>query len=228
MVTESIPGPWETVTGLPDDIDAYITNPRFGSKDEYTAVVEGGVAPMFLIDLVNEEGELVATPGYSCGAGWVIQANGVEITHPLRSNIVNSSIYGQLITRVTRDLAVDMSKYGDSALVAKSWDGLGFHWKQEEHATLGQKKGLALMPVDFLGEREAVKAAPGKAVKKAAVAAPAADAALEKQLAVLAAGMTVDAFQKAAIKLPGVADDDALIASVLDESPAGYWATHQE
>lgn len=218
MEEKEKPGPWDTITGLPNDFDGWIANPRFGFKEEYTAVA-GTESPQFIIDLVNAEGEFLASQAYSCGGGWTAQDGGARISHPLRENIVSSAIYGQLLTKVIRDLAVDMSKYGESALIAKPWDGLGFHWMLEEHTTLkeGEMK-QALMPTEFLGER---------AGKAAAAPKTKVEGDIEKSLTTLAKSLDLSAFQKAALKVSGVTDSDELMASILDEGDSGYWATHK-
>lgn len=215
---------WETEVGLPNDIDAWINNPRFGQKDEYAQKVQasgGGDGNMFLVDLLDAGGELVGTQGYSIGTGWIISDDGMEISHPKRKNVVGSSLYGQLQNRVRRELGVAMEERG-LPTHAKSWDGLGFHWMLEEHETVGGTPSRGLMPVELLGEER--KVAPVAASAKAGVVV-AAD--LEVRLKEMAQSNEVKAFQKAALKVPEVVDNDELMASVLDEGPTGFWATHQ-
>lgn len=218
---------WELETGLINDVDGYIVNPRFGEKEEYAAKVKealgaGAVkqAPplMFLIDLENSEGEYLGSQGYSVGTGWIVSEDGLSISHPTRRNVVKSCIYGQLQHQVVKALGVDMSKYGKPT-EAKSWDGLGFHWKQQEHATLteGEAKS-ALMPTEFLGEK----------VMEKKPEVPAAASNLTKKLANMASVMDVRTFQRSALKLPEVAEDDALMAEILDDTDAGFWKKHQE
>lgn len=218
MTTEK--GAWETETGLPHDVDAWIANPKFGYKDEYAQAVqatgaEGGL--MFMFDLVAQDGELVGSQGYSVGTGWIPSEDGAEITHPKRKNVVGNSMYGQLQNRTVKDMGVDMPARG-LPTQAKSWDGLGFHWMLEDHLTVKGDKKQGLMPVEFLEE---------KGVKvKAKTAAPVSK--VEIDLASLAQSIDdVKEFQKAALRIQGVTSNDELMASVLDESGDGFWASHR-
>lgn len=224
MTTPREESSWDTETGLPNDIDAWIANSRFGQKDEYAQVVQasGGEGLMFLVDLIDANGELVGSQGYSIGTGWIVSDDGKSISHPKRKNVVTNTMYGQLQNRVRKELGIKMEERG-LPTDGRSWDGLGFHWMQQEHDTVSGEKRTNLMPVMVLAAR-AAGATPG-----AAAAAPVAglDPALELQLKELAQSNDVKAFQLAAMKVPAVVANDPLMASVLDESPTGFWATHQ-
>lgn len=224
MTTEKEQAAWETETGLPNDIDAWIRNAKFGMKDEYAQAVaatgaEGGLMLMF--DLEDAEGEIIGSQGYSIGTGWIPSDDGLSISHPKRKNVVGSSMYGLLQNRVVKELKVDMESRGIPT-EAKAWDRLGFHWLMQPHMTVGGTEKPGLMPVEFLGEKkEGAPAAPAKA-------APAvAESTAEKALAIFARTMDVKAFQERALTMPSVAADDVLMAKVLDEGPEGFWATHQ-
>lgn len=211
---------WVTETGLINDVDVWFQNCKFGFKEDYGAVA-GVDTPMFITEMANEEGEILSSQGYSVGSGWIVAEDGLSISHPTRKNVVGSSVYGQLINRVIKDLKVNMAKYGRPT-DAKSWDGLGFHVVQEEHKTLSGDTKTAPMPTEFLGERE-YKPAPGGAGK----AAPATEMApIEQKLATMASAMEVQPFQKAALKLKEVTENDDLMAVVLDDSAEGFWAKH--
>lgn len=220
MVVQGTESPWDTETGLPNDVDGWVANPRFGLKDEYAQVVQaaGGEGNMLILDLVSKNGELIGSQGYSIGTGWIISDDGMEISHPKRKNVVGSSMYGQLQNRVRKELNVPMENRG-LPTQAKSWAGLGFHWMLQEHAVVagGQKAGL--MPVEYLGEREA-----GAIPAPKVVGVP---SDLELRLKELAQTNDVKAFQKAAVKMPEVVSNDSLMGNVLDEGPSGFWATHQ-
>ncbi len=228
MTTEKEqPSPWDTETGLANDVDGWIRNPKFGTKDEYAQAVaatgsEGG--QMLLLDLVDENEEIVGSQGYSIGSGWIISDDGLSISHPKRKNVVGSSMYGLLQNRVVKELKVDMAARG-LPTDAKSWDGLGFHWLQQPHATVGGGEATSLMPVEVLTEKEAGK--PAATTTKAATTAPAVEGTTEKALAVIARTNDQAAFQEKALAMSSVANNDALMASVLDEGPEGFWATHQ-
>lgn len=224
---------WETETGLPNDVDVWIANPRFGEKEEYSSKVAEAssmaAAPiMFLMDLVDKKNELVGTQGYSIGTGWEVSEDGLEITHPKRKNVVGSSMYGMLQRRVVKELGVDMDQYG-LPTKAMSWDKLGFHMMLEEHAVVGGGTGSSLMPVTFLGKREdgggpTPSPAGTTKLREATVLSE-----LELKLVDLMAEHTeVKTFQLAAIKMPGVSANDELMASVLDEGPDGFWAKNRK
>ena len=226
MTTDEKASPWDTETGLANDIDGWIRNPRFGTKDEYLQAVtatgsEGG--QMFLVDLVDENEEIIGSQGYSIGSGWIVSDDGLSISHPKRKNVVGTSLYGLLQNRVVKELGVDMAARG-LPTDAKSWDGLGFHWLQQPHATVGGQEATGLMPVELLTEKKAGAATPAE---KKAAATPTEDTAT-KALAVLARANDQSTFQEKALAMPSVANNDTLMASVLDEGPEGFWTTHQE
>ena len=216
MADKSTIEDWATETGLVNDVDVWFRNPHFGVKEEYGQVA-GVDTLMFLVDFTSPEGEVLATQGYSVGSGWIASEDGMSISHPTRKNVVGSSMYGKLIQRVVKELGVDMSKYGKPT-EAKSWDGRGFHIMQEEHTTVSGEVRTAPMPVAVL-EGEAPGAAP------AAKAAPA--SALEKKLTTMATSMNLPTFQKAALKMKEVTDNEDLLASILDDSSKGFWGSNQ-
>lgn len=215
---------WDTETGLPNDIDAWVAAAKFGTVDKYSDAVQvtspgSGGATMCILDLVDEAGEPVGQQGYSVGSGWIPSDDGMEITHPKRRNVVGTSVYGQLMNRVRKVLKVPMEKRG-LPTEAKSWLGLGFHWMMEEHETVGGAPKPSLMPVEVLAIMKE-----GVALKQAPVIVVAGE--LELELKELAQSNTVKDFQKAALKKAEVTSSDELMANVLDEGPSGFWATHQ-
>jgi len=204
---------WETTSGLIDDIDGYITNPRFGFREQYIAVA--GEAVLFMFDLVDEDGNLISNPefppAYSVGAGWLVKENGTRIERPEKPKIIRTSMYGRLIDRVVKDLKVPMHEYG-SAFEAKSWDGLGFHWRQEEHTTVGGETKTHLMPTSFLGK---------KGIKQATATG---QDELISRLTKMASLMDRIEFQKEAILIPEVKQNPRLMSQILDDSDKGFWA----
>lgn len=222
-MTTREPISWETETGLPNDVNGWITKPRFGTKDEYAAAVaqtgtEGGI--QFLVDILDENNELIGSQGWSIGTGWIVSDDGRHISHPKRHNVVGSSMYGQLQNKVVLKLGVDMAEVaGKPPTDAMAWDGLGFHWMQEEHATVGGQKKTSLMPTLFLGKKEiGVTPAPAPAAPKSPV---------EGRLAQMAAVLDLRAFQAAALQMADVTNNDALMAQVLDGGSDGFWAKHR-
>lgn len=249
-------GPWETESGLIDDVDAWISSPHFGVKEEYSQVVvatTGGEqkGAMILFDLADENGEILGNQGFSIGTGWEISEDGLQITHAKRKNVVTNTLYGQLQNRVVKELGVDMSQYG-LPTDAMSWDGLGFHWMQQMHVTVAGPEKPGLMPTTYLGKIGEVAAeepapapipAPAPAPRAAArpavrpVARPAARAAAAPGKA-LSAGEaaavklvaetgTVKEFILKAVKVPEIAADDPLMAQCLDDSATGFFKTHK-
>lgn len=222
MADEEKASAWDLETGLPNDFDGWVKTAKFGYKEEYAQAVQqrGGEGVMLILDLDDEGGEAVASPGYSIGTGWIVSEDGKTISHPKRQNVVRGSMYGNLQTRVRKDLGVDMDSRGVPT-DARCWEGLGFHWMQEEHAVVSRgeagapTKATGLMPVEVLGaQKPTVK-----------VEAPASD--IEKELIGMVGKMGLKEFQVAAIRKPDVVGDDKLVASILDDGPTGFYATHK-
>jgi len=147
---------WETVSGIIDRVDAFIVNPSFGTKKEYAdkaQLEDSDALPlMFLADLVTKEGEFVGSQGYSVGGGWMVSKDGKKITHPARSNIIKTSVYGQMINTAVVSTEGGIKKYG-TPLIADTWAGLGFFWEQKPHATVGGAGTKdSPMPTKFIGE----------------------------------------------------------------------------
>ena len=240
-------GPWETESGLIDDVDASIANPCFGVKAEYAAAVidtSGGEQRglMFMFDLVDENGEVIGSQGYSIGSGWTVSDDGLSITHVKRQNVVGSTLYGQLQNRVVKELGVDMSQRG-LPTEAMAWNNMGFHWMQQPHATVGGAEATGIMPTAYLGDRGQPAAAAPAPVAQApaapaptapaplpAIPAPAAPAATPSQAAALklvAETGTVKEFILKAVKVAEISGDDALMSQCLDDSAKGFYALNK-
>lgn len=218
---------WVLESGLVDDVDAWIANPKFGTKEEYAeAVVAGGsnTAPlMFLVDLVDENGEIIANQGWSIGSGWEVSEDGKTITHPKRQNVVHSTMYGALQYKVVQDIGVDMDKYGKPT-DADSWDGLGFHWNLTPHKTVSGKEVSSLMPTIFLGKAGASGSKP--APKKSEPSEQ--SEAMKKALELVAESNNAKEFQLKAMKVPAIVADDTLMSQCLDDGPEGFYAQNKQ
>lgn len=270
---EDINTAWQTETGLVDDIDGIIVNPRFGVKEEYAqqvSLTSGGAETglMFMVDLMDDNGEVIGNQGWSIGSGWEASEDGRYITHPKRQNVVNSSLYGQLQDKVTRGLQVPIGQYG-LPTDAMAWNYLKFHWMQTAHKTVSGVEKTSLMPteffgkVEFEGEEEAAAAevpapapapapitTPAPAPRPVATAprpaaAPAQPAAasirtrlaaktkaavnpnVEKAKELLSQHNDAKSFAKAAVRIPEIANDDALVAEILEEGPTGFFAKNK-
>jgi len=243
MTTAQERDPWELESGLPNDVDAYMWNCRFGTKDQYSQAIvvtgEGEAVPglMFLADFYDEKGNSLGTDqvisqGWSVGSGWIPSEDGSSISHPNRHNVVDNTRYGQLQKRVIKDLGVNMRQYGLPTNAA-TWNGMGFHWMMEEHATIkGKEPKRGLMPDRFLGKKNANEAptAPVAGAAGPTAAAPGAKVPSDvaAQLKSLAdASPDIKVFQKLALKIEGVVSNDQLMASVLDTGPTGYYAQNK-
>ncbi len=234
MTTEAQDTSWETETGLINDVDGWIANACFGKKDEYAQAVAAtgteDIGLMFMFDVIDAGGDVLGSQGYSLGSGWIPAEDGLSISHPKRNNVVGSSRYGELQNRVVKELGVDMKSRGKPT-EAKSWNGLGFHWMQQEHTTVGGDIKTSLMPTELLAARPEgapAPAAPAAGAPAATTAAPAAGTGeVEVKLGKMAKVMEIKPFQSAALGMAEVVSNDALMAQVLDESAAGFWATHQ-
>lgn len=230
-------GAWELESGLISDVDAWMANCKFGFKEEYrskvlaTGAEESGM--MFLVDLIAENGEILASQGWSVGTGWVASDDGSEITHPKRTNVVRGCRYADLQERVVKELGIDMMSRG-LPTKASVWEGLGFHWMLEDHTTVGGDKKQGIMPTIALAARPAGAPAPQTAATGAGAAAQAPAAPVDTtEVDALLAGLiasSVDAkaFQIAAMKIPAVTGNDAVMASIFDEGPEGYFQTHKK
>lgn len=220
---------WTLESGLPNDVDGWMKNCRFGTKDEYMQAVtvtggegdEGVPGLMFLTDLYSSDGELIGSGGWSVGSGWIPSKDGSSMHHPTRKNVVDSSRYGQLQRRAIKDLEVNMEQYG-TPIVAASWDGLGFHWMIEEHPTIqGKEPKTGLMPVMFLGKKTGAEA-PAKGAQTKTESD-----IIIKLKALAEVSPDAKTFQKAALKNEAVTKDDDLMANVLDEGPEGFYAKNK-
>ncbi len=241
-VEEDINAAWETESGLIDDVDGWITNPRFGFKEEYaqavSAVAGMGGGAMFIVDIADEQGIIQGSQGYSIGTGWEVSDDGRYITHPKRNNVVTATLYGQLQRKVVKDLGVNMGELGDPT-DAMSWDGLGFHWNQIPHATVGGEEKTGLMPTEYIGvfgegeaEAPAKEAQPAankaqaKAAPKPAAGSKVSPAKIEA-LKLLGDSGNAKEFMMKAVKVPEIVADDALMAECMDDSENGFFAQNK-
>lgn len=222
--------PWPDLeSGLPNDIDAWIVNAKFGKNENYTAGIltkseDETQGTQLMFDLVDENGEIQGSVGYSVGTGWTVSDDGAQISHAKRLNVVRSTRYGGFQERIIEKLKVDMNKIGGSPTVAATWNGLGFHWMQEEMTTVGGKKVQVLMPTLFISKRDIQAAKPAEAgggednkISKE----------LEDELTKLVKANTIKQFQLKAMSVKEAIGNDTLMASILDDGPDGFYAKHK-
>ena len=219
---------WQTIEGLPDDFDFYITGASFGYRQEY---MDGAVS--LLIWEGESPDEDIESIIWPCGQGWEVVKGGAEVEHPKRSRFVKTSMIGKLIGRVVGELNVDMRSRGP-ATRADVWKGLGFHMRREEieygSGILEDRGGKTthLMPVAVLEKPTKAKKAKAEEVEVKPEAKTEAKAEVPdltmKKLAALARVKSREDFQKAAMDMTDVVANDDLLARVLDDSDAGLYA----
>lgn len=219
--------PWELESGLPNDIDAYMVNCRFGKNEEYmsgvTKVDDETVGTQFMFDLVDAEGNEEGKVGYSVGTGWTVSDDGLSITHAKRKNVVKGTRYGDLQDKVLVTMKVNVREFG-GPLDAKTWEGLGFHWMQEEKKSVSGKVNKVLYPTIYLGRKTDIELKTGAP----AAAAVEVDELLLAKLVNLAQTKKAKDFQLTVMKMPEVQANEGLMAQVFDDTATGFWASHQK
>lgn len=214
--------PWDLDSGLPDKVTAKITNSEFGFVADY----QNGEQPLLILTLEGADFDPFDV-AFSLGKDWKIAENGKRIESTKgKTHLVATSLYGRFIARVVNELKVPMSE-GSSPLLADVWLGLHpFYWEREEldfgKGIMSEKGGktVHLMPVTYLPNADI-----GTTTKSAA---PAIASELETKLAMLAKASSDHlSFFKAAVKVAGVSDNTALLNSVMDDSPAGFYVKHK-
>jgi len=227
MAEQQVKDSWDRESGLPDDFDFHITDASFGYRQEYM----DGEVPLLIWqgESPDEDVESIIWP---CGQGWEVVKGGAEVEHPKRTRFVKTSMMGKLINRVVNELGVDMRSRG-KATEAGVWKGLGFHMKREEieygSGILEDRGGKTthLMPVAVLEKAAKVKPRTAAEAVEAKTEKPSSEA-VEKKLALLAKKLTREDFQKKAMDMPEVVENDDLLARVLDDGADGFWAQHHQ
>lgn len=229
---------WETEAGLPDDFDFWITRSEFSYlPDQYTDA-QGRPLPLLIWYGESPDSEFDGPVTFSLGKGWEPSRDGRTVTNVEKKGkkkFVDTSMIGRLINRVKELGAVDVLAERGPVTDAKVWEGLGFHLKREEFeykGLLADKGGKTsrLMPTAFLGVRGESKAA--KSEKQSAAATNTATAAagaasnnelLIKRLKALAQKLDRAEFQKKAMDMPEVLEDQDLFNSIIDDTDEGFW-----
>jgi hypothetical protein len=152
---------------------------------------------------------------------------GAEVEHSKRSRFVKTSMMGKLISRVVNELGVDMRNRGP-AIRADVWKGLGFHMKREEieygSGILEYRGGKTthLMPVAVLDKEAKGKTRATAEAAETKTEKPSSDLTMKK-LAALAKKYDREEFQKRAMDMTEVVEDDSLLGRVLDDSEEGLY-----
>lgn len=223
---------WTTESGLVESYDGTVTRAWFGTDVRYmngeVLLLNWEIKPddpsqfSHLEDGVIEE-------RFPCGKGWDSNDGGKSATHEsgnANKRFHRSSIYGRIIDAVpSMPGLIDVLKDRGTEMEAKVWEGMRFHFARQEFDYGGEiGKKSRIMPVEFLGEAGEGEKPSNGASKVAALKAKAAAANkgnndLRGQLVELAKNSdTHESFMDAALEVPGVADDDDLLAAVADEN----------
>ena len=220
-MAEQLKDSWSLDSGLPDDFDFHITGAAFGYRQEYM----DGEVPLLIWEgeSPDEDVESIIWP---CGQGWEVVKGGAEVEHPKRNRFVKTSMMGKLISRVVNELGVDMRSRGP-ATRAEVWKGLGFHMKREEieygSGILEDRGGKTthLMPVAMLEKATKAKATAAENTQPK-TERPSSELIMKK-LAALSTKLSREDWQKKAMDMPKVVDDDDLLSRVLDDSEEGLY-----
>lgn len=224
---------WQTTTGLLDDFEYSITDAWFARSAE---IKNGEQLVLFLKGDTDNDAEPEFEAHITCGPGWDTFDGGKSATHESRKDrgFNKQTNYGQFIDRVIELGLGEVLMGRGKATEAKVWVGLKFHMKQKEFKT--QIKGedvtyYRLLPEAYLGE---VAEGKGKDVPKVGKSESAESngsngAGNKVLLAKLKAEAkkhdTHESFVDAAMEVAGVTDDDDLLGQVVDDGPAGIYAT---
>ena len=231
MADQQVKDSWDLDSGLPDDFDFHITGASFGYRQEYM----DGEVPLLIWEgeSPDEDVESIIWP---CGQGWEVVKGGAEVQHPKRNRFVKTSMMGKLISRVVNELGVDMRSRGP-ATKADVWKGLGFHMKREEieygSGILEDRGGKTthLMPVAVLDKATKAKAKATAQTTEGKASSSEAETKSEKssneltmkKLAALATKLSREEWQKKAMDMPEVVENDELLGRVLDDSEEGLY-----
>lgn len=224
---------WETPSGFADDFDFHIDDARFGFLSNYM----GGTVPLLIWEGHSPDDDGVSDVAFPIGSGWDVKANGQRVEHENgKKKFVRNSVVGHLIRRVVDELKVE-SVLDSAPTEAGAWKGLAFHMKREKisypNLKKDDKEGVdteRLMPVAVLksdsGSRSKSGSKPSAETSEKADTngVPNANASLLKKLTLLATKLERSEFQMKALDMKEVTDDDALMASVLEDGEDGFWA----
>ncbi len=222
MAEQQVKDSWDLDSGLPDDFDFHITGASFGYRQEYM----DGEVPLLIWEgeSPDEDVESIIWP---CGQGWEVVKGGAEVQHPKRNRFVKTSMMGKLISRVVNELGVDMRSRGP-ATKADVWKGLGFRMKREEieygSGILEDRGGKTthLMPVAVLEKAAQGRAKATPESEETKSEKPSDDLTMKK-LAALATKLSREEWQKKAMDMPEVVENDDLLGRVLDDSEEGLY-----
>jgi hypothetical protein len=214
------------------DFEFTVTDAWFGISEAFEAAKTTGGDPTIFLHWVGEVEGLEGVPNftedgfhpsYEVGPDWEIINDGRSIKYTGSGKEQFKKWYGRMVTEVfdyTKDVPEGQHPFdGDNhPRDAEHW--IGTRWfmedKDYDFGRLGTTKKL--MPTKFLGTVDVSGAVPASAPAAAAPAAASNDGLRATVEALAKAHDTYAEFQKAALAVPGVAQDTALVMEIADES----------
>lgn len=229
---------WETESGLLDQYQGTIRRSWFATDARYQ---DGNVILLHWEVDTNDPDVPEVTEKFPVGSGWDSADGGDTVVHEKgKAKFNKNSIYGKIVDRATKPEgslhdAFPVLKGRGRPTQANIWDGLTFDFKREEFdygSDIGVKSRV--MPVKFLGENAQPSLATSTEAKPAAApaqeAAPAAEVDAKTSALLRNAAKAADthtAFLDAAMEIDGVVTNDALLATLVDDSDAGFYAQNK-
>ncbi len=222
---------WETQSGLSDDFDFEVIAAKFEVRANYN---EGRTPVIVLYGKSDDPDVDVDEVFFSVGTGWNVIDKGERVVHEKgRKKFIKSSAYGRLIERAV-ELAPEVftSKRG-LPTEAKVWQQTKWHFKRETVHYGGEISDKEiLLPNRFLGlDGELPKSESAKPATSTESSAPSVQSAgasgtpsVRDQLKGMVALLDPDQFKAAAIQIPGVISDPALLQEVLATGENSFWA----
>lgn len=215
-----------------------VTDAWFGISEAFEAAKESGGPPTIFCHWIGEVEGLEGVPNftedgfhpsYQLGVDWEIINDGKSVKYVGSGKERLGSWYGRMIGEVldfTQDVPEGQHPFdGDNhPRDAQHWVGTKWYMENKEYEWGGRfGKSEKLMPTKFLGTVDVSAANAGVSAPAAAPAAAAPAAASNSGLratveALAKAHDSYSEFQKAALAIPGVASDTALVMEIADES----------
>lgn len=218
---------YETETGFLDEYDGTITRSYFATDSRY----QDGNVLLLHWDITTTDPDVPeVTEKFPIGSGWDSSDGGKTVVNEKGKQKFNkSSIYGKIVDSATSGEIVEVLpvlKSRGRPTVAAIWDGLSFHFKRKEFDYGGEIGVKArVMPIKFLGENAQVQMPTTAAPAAAAADTTSADPLVLARLRVAAKdAASHQAFLDAAMEIDGVTSNDALLATLIDDSATGFYA----
>jgi hypothetical protein len=220
------------------DFEFTVTDAWFGKSEAFEAAKEGGGPPTIFCQWVGDVEGLEGVPNltedgfhpsFELAVDWDVINDGKSVKYVGSGKERFGKWYGRMVGEVfdfTQDIPEGQHPFdGDShPRDAQNWVGTKWFMVDKEYDFGRLGKTNKLMPAKFLGSGNAGSAT----VTAAATATPAGDAndGLRGTVEALAMAHTTYAeFQKAALAVPGVAQDTALVVQIADQTDNGIYAT---